>query len=468
MTFLINTPDRRGRFNIRNSLRILALASLLGSAPLGAAAAPVAPAVAAFTWHIETVDAHGTVGQFTSLALQPATGKPHISYYDDTNGDLKLALPVPAGSGDCGPQNGWSCNSIAFQNTVDYGLQSSIDFPATGTWSIAYANTTLGSNAFRGIPAPLADEEFWEPIEAPGNIAVANTMRFDQNGVSHVSYGFVDTNAGKAYIKHAMYHGLGGNCGGGLWQCSIVVETSGQGLTMYNTLTLMRNLPFVFYADINRHLALAINAAVNCGEPLDWNCTTIDTASTVNGMMSAVVSPTQASLGVGYLGVAYIGDTDLRYARLVSGSAANCGNADLPMKCDVIDAVGAASNSQLMSASMALLNGQPVIAYTAHFRGATLLKVAYPQANGNCGPTTPGGQHTWRCDIVDGGTHDVGYYPSLKIDSSGRIHIAYFDFTAGDLKYAVSELPPPPPTPTPVPGKHPAYLPVVLRQTPAN
>jgi hypothetical protein len=46
-------------------------------------------------WNIETVDSDGVVGLFTSIAVGPLTGKPRISYYDSTNGDLKFARPVP-------------------------------------------------------------------------------------------------------------------------------------------------------------------------------------------------------------------------------------------------------------------------------------------------------------------------------------------------------------------------------------
>jgi len=46
------------------------------------------PSIATAQWQIQTVDSGGGVGHYTSLALDSA-GNPHISYFDDTNENLK-------------------------------------------------------------------------------------------------------------------------------------------------------------------------------------------------------------------------------------------------------------------------------------------------------------------------------------------------------------------------------------------
>lgn len=63
-------------------------------------------------------------------------------------------------------------------------------------------------------------------------------------------------------------------------------------------------------------------------------------------------------------------------------------------------------------------------------------------------------QYTWRCEIVDGGEgrNSIGYYPSLQVDSEGRIHIAYYDLTTGQPQIRLFQTPP---LPTP-PNRDPA------------
>lgn len=446
---------------------MIGLAIALGWLSFNASAQDKTQSPALLSWQIDVIDFTGDVGYMPSLALEPGTEDPYISYYDNTQGDLKLAFPVGEG-GDCGPSNRWSCNSLSFQNITDFGLYSSLAFNSAGDWGIAYQNVENGTNEFRGLPATGGQELFFEPIENPGVIlTLMNNMRYSQSDVSHVSYGLLDLNQGDAFIKHAQYVGQFGNCGEGQWDCETVVETTAVGLGIFNSLAVFQELPHIFYRDINQHLSVAVKTFIgNCGLANDWSCFALDPSVIVNGMISSYITDSGD-----FLGVAYIGNDALRYAYAVPEGQGNCGVLYSEYECVYIDLVGSPPDNQFLATSLGVYNGQPIIAYTDvdDWAGAAL-KVAYPQANGNCGPLDGNQQHTWQCETVDGGLgrSSVGFYPSLQVDSDGRIHIAYYDDTSHNLKYALSDIsivPTPTVTPTPPPGALTlrVYLPLLVR-----
>ena len=85
---------------------------------------------------ITTIDSDGDVGQFTSIAIG-ATGLPVISYYDSTNTDLKAAACTAT-----------DCTGTAIITTVssddDIGRYSSIVIGATGLPVVSYFDETNG------------------------------------------------------------------------------------------------------------------------------------------------------------------------------------------------------------------------------------------------------------------------------------------------------------------------------------
>ncbi len=95
-------------------------------------------------WSIETVDYIGFVGKYTSLALD-SSGYPHISYYDDTMGDLKYAYQ------DAG---GWHISTV--DSTGSVGGYTSIaldnDYPR-----ISYYDGSNGDLKYAWIEQPTVD-----------------------------------------------------------------------------------------------------------------------------------------------------------------------------------------------------------------------------------------------------------------------------------------------------------------------
>jgi len=88
-------------------------------------------------WSFETVDAGGNVGSYTSIAID-AQGNPHISYYDETNLDLKYATKDLA-------SNVWTIQTVDGGGGIAVGLYTSIAIDAQGLAHISYYDQTNGN-----------------------------------------------------------------------------------------------------------------------------------------------------------------------------------------------------------------------------------------------------------------------------------------------------------------------------------
>lgn len=129
------------------------------------------------SWVIATIDSVGNVGQFTAIAV--AKGGIHIGYYDVTNGNLKHAMGVWTSTGCCT----WSINTVASAGAI--GKFASIVIDSSGVPHMSYYDETNGNLMYTKF-TPSAWEN--ETVEASGNVGQYTWIAVDSNGVPHISY----------------------------------------------------------------------------------------------------------------------------------------------------------------------------------------------------------------------------------------------------------------------------------------
>lgn len=357
-------------------------------------------------WQTETVDAgdppgDGDLGRYTSMA-QDLSGGLHISYYDVTQGDLKVAY-----------NNGalWSIDVV--DSSADVGRWTALALDGGNRPHVKYFDYSHFD-----LKYAHHDGATWQTETVDDGTRVGRwgaSLALDTAGQPHMGY----YDGANGDLKYAHHDGAGwqievvdsaGVVGG---YSSVVVDEAGHRHVSYYDWT-QSALKYAYYDGSFSETA--------------WQIEVVDNNGDVGRHTSLVLD------AVGHPHISYIDTTnmDLKYARH-DGSA---------WQLETVDSAGEVGRHTSLVLDAA---GHAQISY-------------YDMGNGDLKYAAYDGVH-WQVEIVDAGdppgAGDVGAWTSLVLDAAGHPHISYYDASNGDLKHAWIDVPCPPPAPTPTPTPTP-------------
>ena len=325
-------------------------------------------------WIIETVDASPGVGKYASIAID-SNGKIHISYWDETNEDLKYATNT---------LGIWVTITI---DTANVGSGSSIALDSSNKVHISYFDWLHYDLKYA---TNVSGSWVTTTVDSAGAVGFDPSIAIDSNNKVHISY-LDATNYDLKYATNAL----------GSWVTTTVDSYGIVGAFSSIALDSGGKAYISYYDGTNGDLKYAANASGS------WVTTTIDSGGIVGNYSSIVVDSSNKTH------ISYFDYTngDLKYVTNTSGSWGS------PVIVDVTGGVGQYTSIAVDG------NNKAHISYY-DFRNDDLKYI-----------TNSSG--IWVATTIDS-TGDVGKYSSIAVDSNNKVHVSYYDATNGNLKYATN------------------------------
>ena len=341
-----------------------------------------------------TVDSTGNVGGFTSIATGD-NGNPIISYYDDTNGDLKVAACTTPG-----------CTGTATITTVDstgnVGWYTSIATGDNGNPIISYYDDTNGDLKVAACTTTdCTGTATITTVDSTGRVGWYTSIAIGDNGLPIISYYNITNPALKVAACTTT------NCTG----TATITTIDSTGIVGGYTSIAMRDNgnPIISYFD-NTNPALKVAACTTT------NCTGTTTITTIDSTGLVGINTSIAIRDNGLPIISYYDDTNTAL-KVAACTTTNCTGTTTITTIDSTGDVGEHTSIAIRD------NGLPVISYNDFTNSA--LKVAA------CTTTNCTGAAT--ITTIDS-TGNVGLNTSIAIRDNGLPVISYYDATNGDLK----------------------------------
>jgi hypothetical protein len=385
---------------------------------------------------IVTVDALGNVGQFASLRLD-RFGRAVVSYYDATNLRLKVAY--------CSRTLCTTPNTLAIPDSGGVGQFASLVLDALDAPVVSYfdqgANVGFGGLKILHCSSPTC---ITTP-EEDGDVGQYTSLRLDGQGRPVVSYyHFRDGEPGCTVNVECFNVGLLHVLRCGNQSCSdlnsVSIPDFGGDTGRGSSLALdASGRPVVAYLSASTFGAATGQLKVlHCGDAgcfapngcgVNQNCVaTPDPSTTVGPHISLALDAS------GNPAIAYYDNNRLKLIRCAN---ANCtGATTFHPSCVggtncVVVLDQSANVGQYPSLGIDPANSPIVSYYDATNGRLRIIRCPVPQCTTtgtNCSP----GQNCWV--FGDPSPNNVGQFSSLSIDAGGNPAVSYYDATNGDLK----------------------------------
>ena len=229
------------------------------------------------SWSVVTVDAVESVGFYGSLAVD-GSGRLHLSYWDFTNRDLKYATCAAA----CAIAANWQ--TVTVDAAGDVGEYTSLAVDGTGHAHVSYYDNSNDDLKYATCAADCAAAASWQTatVDAGGNVGRYTSLAVGAGERLHVSY-YDDSNLDLKYATCA-----GACTTGATWQAATVDAAGNVGRD--NSLGVDANgrLHISYFDESSFDLRYATCAAA-CTTPANWQATTVDAAGVVGTYTSLAV-----------------------------------------------------------------------------------------------------------------------------------------------------------------------------------
>ena len=286
----------------------------------------------------------------------------------------------------------------------DVGWYTSIALDGSGNPRISYHESTNADLQYTWCDADCGDTTNWGAVvvDSAGDVGRHSSL-YDGSGNLHISY-YDETTPNNGDLKYAS---CSSGCDiSGNWTTETVDSAGDVGLDTSLALDGSGN-PHISYFD---NTSLNLKYAYKSGS--SWTIVTVDSLGSVGEFTSLALD------GSGNPRISYHGNSTLKYASCNAG-------CDTPGNWTIVTVDSSVSDVGEYTSLALDGSGNPRISY----HEATNGNLKYASCDAGC--DTPG---NWSTATVDS-AGITGWDTSLALDSALNPHIAYYNFSQGNLKY---------------------------------